>query len=321
METRASHVLIGSFALVIVAAAFLFVLWLGKLSLDREWAYYDVVFGEAVTGLSVGSAVQYNGIQVGEVRRLQLAPDDPSQVWARIRVGGDTPVRTDTTARLTFTGLTGVAIIQLGGGSSAAPPLYAERGEVSKIYAEESAIGKLMASGEDIVLNVNQLLLRVSVLLSDENVAKVAATIDHVEQLSATLAGRGERIGEALDDIAAAGAALRQALQQVEQLTARLDSIAARTDSLLAGDGQALLASARESVEAARRVAESAARLLEDNRDAFDRFSEQGLGQAGAALAELRQTLARLRQLGERLQGDPARVLTGADQPKEYDPR
>jgi hypothetical protein len=46
METRASYVLIGSFTLAILAAAFLFVLWIGKLSFDREWDYYDIVFTE-----------------------------------------------------------------------------------------------------------------------------------------------------------------------------------------------------------------------------------------------------------------------------------
>jgi phospholipid/cholesterol/gamma-HCH transport system substrate-binding protein len=140
METRASHVLIGSFALAVLVLAFLFVLWLGKLSLDREWAYYDVLFKEAVTGLTVGSAVQYSGIQVGEVRRLQLAVNDPGTVVARIRVAGDTPIKTDTTAKLTFTGLTGVAIIQLGGGSAEAPILVGEGNAVPQIVAEDSAL-------------------------------------------------------------------------------------------------------------------------------------------------------------------------------------
>ena len=321
METRASHVLIGSFALLMLVLAFLFVLWLGKLSLDREWAYYDVVFTEAVTGLTVGSAVQYSGIQVGEVRRLQLAPDDPSQVIARIRVGGDTPIKTDTTAKLTFTGLTGVAIIQLGGGSAESQHLIGENGETPQIVAEDSALAKLMSSGEDIILNVNQMLQRVSNLLSEDNINKVAATIDHVESLSASLAARGDGIGSAIDDLAAAGQSLRTALAQTEQLMTRLDSIANRTDALLAGDAQALLESARQSLESARRLADSSNDLVVGNRESIRIFSQQGLSQMGPAMAELRQTLASLRELSERLEADPTRFLLGQDQPKEYDPK
>jgi phospholipid/cholesterol/gamma-HCH transport system substrate-binding protein len=125
METRASHVLIGAFTLAIFALAFLFVLWIGKLRLAREWDYYDVLFEEAVSGLTVGGAVQYQGIQVGEVRRLSLDPTDPNKVIARVRVAGGTPVKTDTKAKLAITGLTGVSVIQLSGGTRTAPMLSA----------------------------------------------------------------------------------------------------------------------------------------------------------------------------------------------------
>ena len=321
METRANHVLIGSFALAVLVLAFLFVLWLGKLSLDREWAYYDVLFAEAVTGLTVGSAVQYNGIQVGEVRRLQLAPEDPSQVIARIRVGGDTPVKIDTTAKLTFTGLTGVAIIQLGGGSAEAPRLEAPADEVPRIIAEDSALAKLFASGEDVVLNVNQLMARASSLLSEDNVGKVSATLAHIESLSGTLAEHGDAVGQALEDLSAAGQSLRTSLAQAEQLLQRLDSIATRADGLLASDAEPILHSLQETLEATRRLADSTQQLVEHNRAAIDRFGEQGLPQLAPTLAELRETLARLSALSQRIERDASGLLLGRDQPKEYDPR
>jgi phospholipid/cholesterol/gamma-HCH transport system substrate-binding protein len=321
METRASHVLIGSFALAVLVLAFLFVLWLGKLSLDREWTYYDVLFKEAVTGLTVGSAVQYSGIQVGEVRRLQLAVNDPGTVVARIRVAGDTPVKTDTTAKLTFTGLTGVAIIQLGGGSAEAPILVGEGDAVPQIVAEDSALAKLFASGEDVVLNVNQLLARASSLLSEDNVGKVSATLAHIESLSATLAEHGDGIGRALDDLAAAGQSLRTSLAQAELLLKRLDSIAERTDGLLASDAEAIVGNLRDTLVATRRLAESTQQLVEDNREAIERFGEQGLPQLAPTLAELRETLSRLSSLSQRIERDASGLLLGRDQPKEYDPQ
>ena len=123
METRAHHVLIGLFTVIVVAAALLFGLWLAKSSSDRQFSEYQVVFNEAVSGLSQGSAVQYNGIKVGDVTQLKLDPKDPRKVLARIRVGGDTPVKQDTHAKLTMTGVTGLSIIQLSGGSPGSPAL------------------------------------------------------------------------------------------------------------------------------------------------------------------------------------------------------
>src|SRR5690349_15231345 len=170
METRASYVLIGAFTLLVFLGAFVFVLWIGKVSLDREWAYYDIVFKEAVTGLTVGGAVQYNGIQVGEVRKLSLAPDDPRQVIAHVRLNGDTPVKTDTRARLTLLGLTGVTVIQLSGGSPSAPRLLPQGAETTaRIVADESALQSLLASGQDVATSANEVLLRVGKLLSDDN--------------------------------------------------------------------------------------------------------------------------------------------------------
>jgi phospholipid/cholesterol/gamma-HCH transport system substrate-binding protein len=321
METRANHVLIGSFALATMILAALFALWLGKVQLDREWAFYDVVFEEAVLGLTVGSAVQYSGIQVGEVRNLKLAEDDPSHVIARIRVGAKTPVKTDTTARLTFTGLTGVSVIQLGGGSPGAERLIDPEGGVPQIHAEESALAKLMSSGEDIVLSVNQLLRRASQLLSDENAERIAATLRDLETLSRQFGSRGPEVGRAIEDIAAASAQLREAMQRVDPLLRRIDAIATRTDALLAGEVEQALAELRAGIESTRALAEASRRLVEDNEAAISRFSQQGLGQVPPALVELRETLEQVRQLSERLESSPAAFLLGADQPKEYDPR
>src|SRR3954468_9414682 len=123
METRAHHVIIGAFAIGVFALAMAFVLWLSKSRIDQEFALYDIIFNEAVTGLSKGGLVQYNGIKVGEVVQLTLAKDDPRKVIARIRLDADTPIKQDTRAKLGLQGVTGVAFIQLSGGAPSSPPL------------------------------------------------------------------------------------------------------------------------------------------------------------------------------------------------------
>ena len=52
METRANYVLIGAFTLAAAAFMLLFGLWAAKYTSDKDWRYYDVVFDEAVTGLT-----------------------------------------------------------------------------------------------------------------------------------------------------------------------------------------------------------------------------------------------------------------------------
>mgnify|MGYP001795473659 CR=1 FL=1 len=98
METKANHVLIGLFTLGVIAAILLVILWASKYSSEGSFHEYDIVFKEAVTGLSVGGIVQYNGIEVGHVRDLKLAPNDARQVIARVRVKANTPIQVDTQA-------------------------------------------------------------------------------------------------------------------------------------------------------------------------------------------------------------------------------
>jgi phospholipid/cholesterol/gamma-HCH transport system substrate-binding protein len=318
METRASYVLIGAFALAVMTAALLFVLWLAKSSLDREFDEYDIVFTEAVTGLSVAGAVQYNGIQIGAVRKLSLDPRDPRRVIAHVRVAAGTPVKADTRAKLTFTGLTGVAIIQLTGGTPEAPLLVPREGEPwPTIVADDSALQKLMASSEDMLTNVSETVARLSQLLSEENLARVSATLDHVEAVSGELAAGKDDLGLALRNLGEASASLKLTLAHADRLVARLDSATATVDTMLEGDGRAALAELREALASVRSLAANADAMLAANRDAVDNLGSRGLNQVGPMLSEMRATIARVNAIATRLERDPAAFVLGADRPPE----
>jgi phospholipid/cholesterol/gamma-HCH transport system substrate-binding protein len=322
METRANHVLIGSFALLVIAAGMLFALWIGKSSLDREFAEYDVIFKEAVTGLSKGGTVQYNGIQVGEVRRLSLAPNDPSQVIVHIRLGAATPVKTDTHAKLAFTGLTGVAIIQLSGGTPAAPKLEVQPGqEFPTIIADTSELARILASSGEIVTSVNDLLLRLSVLLKDDNLKRVSDSLDHIEQISGAIALKSDDAGRAVADLAEASRSLKNTLARGEALAAKLEGMSGSVQVLLDNEGKQALGNARDALAAANKLVEHVDGTLAANRAAIDNFADNGLAQIGPTLVELRATLAKLEKVADRLEQEPSSLVHGRETPRSYKPR
>ena len=117
METRAPFVVVGAFVLAAIAAVFGFVYWLHNTGGLGPRASYHIQFEGSVPGLLVGAAVLFNGIRVGEVTDLGLAPDSPRRVDATISVASTTPVRSDTKVGLEFQGLTGVPVIALEGGT------------------------------------------------------------------------------------------------------------------------------------------------------------------------------------------------------------
>jgi len=314
METRAHHVLIGAFAIGAFLLALGFVLWLSKSSVDHSWREYDIVFTEAVSGLSVGGTVQYNGIKVGEVRELRLALDDPRKVIARVRLDAAAPVRQDTRAKLALQGVTGLALIQLSGGAPSSPPLLpTPEHPVPIIPSEESALSKLLASGSDIVLSANDVLLRMSDILSEQNVARISSTLEHIEQLSTMLADERGDMGTALKQLAEATAQLKKTL-------GTLDSMANTTNAIVRDDVRATLKSTQKTLDSVDTLARSASAMVEDNRAAIGRFSNQGLRQIGPTVLELRETLRSLKQLSDKL-GASDSLLLGRDQPREYQPQ
>ncbi|MDO7723120.1 MAG: MlaD family protein, partial [Loktanella sp.] len=74
METKANFVLIGAFTLAGLIGLMGFFLWFAQVELDRQFAYYDIRFS-SVSGLSNASDVRFNGLAVGQVVDVKLAPE------------------------------------------------------------------------------------------------------------------------------------------------------------------------------------------------------------------------------------------------------
>lgn len=307
METKANYVLIGVFTVLVAVAMLLFGLWAAKYSTDRNWQIYHVVFNEPVTGLTEGGTVQYNGISVGSVESLSLAPQDPSRVVARIRVNADVPVKTDTRAKLSTSGLAGSPFILLTGGSPDAPRLTARNSEdIPVILTEASALQNMADSASRLVARLDQ-------VLSEDNIARISGTLENIEQLTGSLAQQREEIATLMANASQASAQWvgigesagrtltaveRDVVRKLPDLVARLESTLAKMDSA-AGNADAILG---------------------ENRQAIHSFSNDGLAQLGPTLSELRSLMRDLRRMSDRFDSNPARYLLGRDAPKEFEP-
>jgi phospholipid/cholesterol/gamma-HCH transport system substrate-binding protein len=162
METRAPFVVVGAFVLAAIVAVFGFVYWLHNTGGLGPRKTYHVQFDGSVPGLLVGAAVLFNGIRVGEVTDLGLAPDSPRRVNATISVASTTPVRPDTKVGLEFQGLTGVPVIALEGGT-----LLANSGEVPTLIAEPGAGQSMTQAARDALRRVDSVLAENSGPLKD----------------------------------------------------------------------------------------------------------------------------------------------------------
>ena len=162
METRAPFAVVGAFVLAAIVAVFGFVYWLHATGGLGPRTSYHVRFDGPVPGLLVGAGVLFNGIRVGEVTDLGLAPDDPRRVNATISVTTTTPVRADTKVGLEFQGLTGVPVIAMEGGV-----MLANNGEVPTLIAEPGAGQGMTQAARDALRKVDSVLTENSGALKD----------------------------------------------------------------------------------------------------------------------------------------------------------
>lgn len=309
METKANYVLIGAFTILVSIALLLFALWGANWSSERSWQEYLVVFNEPVTGLSEGSAVQYNGIAVGTVERLSLAPDDPRRVRALLRVQARAPVKSDTRAKMSMSGLTGSPFIQLTGGSPEAPRLdevYDGRAPWPVIQTEPSAL-------QNIADTANRLVARMDQLLSEENIERVSASLDNVRLLTESVAAQRDDLREIMVNARAASEQLQQTLQRTDRAIADIDrDVIQRLPALVDRLDGALV-----ELDSA---AQGANGLVNENRAAVSSFANDGLAQLGPTLGEVRSLVRDLRRISDRLDNNPTGYLLGRDAPKEFEP-
>ena len=307
METRANHVLIGLFTILVTLLGVVFALWAANYAANRDWDEYDVIFKEAVTGLGTGGTVQYNGINVGEVRKLSLDPEDPRKVIARIRLAADTPVKIDTKAKLAFIGLTGVAQIQLSGGLPESPRLLPTPDrKVPVIPTEPSALQNIAEAANDIVE-------RLRTVLSDQNIERISGTLDDVHQVTSTIAAQKEDVAGLIRNLRDATAQLNITLGKAQ---GSLDTI----DKQVVQNLPELMAKLDRTLATLESAAKNANGVIADNREAVASFSQNGLAQVGPTLAELRELMRDLRRVTSRLDRNPGGYVTGRNRPEEFDP-
>ena len=308
METKANYVLIGVFTLVVAVFGLLFALWAANWSSEKDWRNYRVIFDEPVTGLAEGSNVRYNGISVGTIDSLSLAPQDPRRVIAVVRLEADAPFKTDTTAKLSQDGLTGPPFIQLTGGSPGAPRLVASSDDVLPVIrAEPSAL-------QNIADTANRLVARMDEVLSPENVQRITDTLENIEGMTGAL-------GDQREDLRLLVVNAREASEQLKATLVTTNGAIERIDQNLVRELPGLVDKLDRTLTQLESTSKNANALIAENRAPLASFAQDGLQQVGPTLTELRTLIRDLRRVASRLDGNPAGYVLGRQQPKEFEPK
>ena len=310
METRAHHLLIGGFVVVMIGFLFAFLIWLAKVDIDREYVEYDIYFEESVAGLLKASNVQYNGIPVGKVLSISIAPDDPSKVLVHIRIDSDVPILVDSVAVLSMQGLTGVLIVQIEGGSPDSEHLLpGDEEERAVIASRVSPIQELFVGGPDLINEAIITVGRLNKLLGDENLANIAAVLENAENLSGALAAQSGNFERIFSDLQFALVDLRRAAVAAER-------VASKTSELLADDVKVAMGGLRDLLTTANSLAENLDGVVGDNRAAVTAFASGTLPEISRLVVDMRRLAIAVSQLAEKLEANPSELIFGTPRPE-----
>jgi phospholipid/cholesterol/gamma-HCH transport system substrate-binding protein len=228
METKANYAIVGLFTVLVMLLAFGFVYWMSAYGREGKMERMVVRIPGSANGLSVGSPVRFNGIQIGSVRALDFDRKQPAFSVAVAEIRSDSPVFPGTKAVLEIQGLTGAAYLELSGGDPSKEPILvtaAKEGKVAEIKAMQSGVTNIVATASEILNKTDKTLVDLQGFVTD-NRGPLTKTIANAQVFSDALKNNANGIDQFLASVSSLSGTIKG-------LSGRLDSTLASVDGLV----------------------------------------------------------------------------------------
>jgi len=293
-----NYAVVGAFVLVLGAVLIAGALWLASGgALQTQYDLYLAIEDESVAGLNLNAPVKYNGVDVGKVRGIHLDPANPERVRLIFAIERGTPIKEDTVAVLKTQGLTGIAYVELGGGTRESPPLRATPAEqYPVIRTKPSLSARLENVLTSVLAKLDSTSRNIDALLSTENRQAFSSALADIASVSRTLAARKDTIDAG---IASAARTFDNGARVTAQLGPVIERIGRSAAAVETMGNEAALASA------------SAGKTVDAVGAEVQRIGSDTLPQLQQLLGELNVLSSSLRRLTEQTERNPSSLLFG----------
>ena len=293
-----NYAVVGAFVLILSAMLIGGVIWLASGgAFQKKFDLYLAIEDESVAGLNLNAPVKYSGVNVGKVQSIELDPVNPDRVLLIFAIERGTPIKQDTVAVLKTQGLTGIAYVELSGGTKDAAPL---RATAQQQYPVIRTIPSLSTRLENVLTNVLAKLdsasSNIDAMLSKENQDAFKSALADIAVVSRSIAARKGTIDAGIvsaartfDNSAQATAQLGPAIQQINRSAHAIETMGNEVAS----------------------ASTSANKTIDSVGTDIKRFTTEALPELQRLLAELNELSASLRRLSEQTERDPASLLRG----------
>lgn len=296
MYHKIIYATVGLFVLLLGLAGIAAALWLTVGTKDKIYDLYLAYMSESVSGLNPEAPVKYRGVEVGRVASIALVPDNPELVELRLSLERGTPIRRDTVAVLKSQGLTGIAYVELTGGSRNAEPLLSKIDNPAIIPTAPSLLERLDNAITTVLEKFEVLSENFAKVLAPENQIAITKSLNNLQTIITTVASHNATINQLF---ANADITLENAAKSSNNLTHFLDS--------LRRGAEAIELAARNLAKAGNQ----ANLAVRDGHRGLTRFSQETIPEATALATELRDLVSALKRFTEQLQRNPNSLIFG----------
>lgn len=293
-----NYALVGAFVLTLGTLLVAGILWLASGGAwQKKYDVYLAVEDESVAGLNLNAPVKYNGVDVGKVQAIHLDAATPKKVNLLFAIERGTPIKEDTIAILKTQGLTGIAYVELSGGSVASPLLLAKAGaSYPVIQTSPSLYARLDNVLSRVLVKLDSTSTNLNAFLSKDNQAAFQAILANVAVVTRTLADRKDSLNAGLVDGAST-------LKNTAKASARLDDLAERL-------GRSADAIGQMGTEVAQ-TSQRAGKTIDTVGSDVKRFSTETLPEFERLLGELDNLSRALKLLTDQTRRDPSGLIFG----------
>lgn len=318
MESRVNYTAVGVFVILFTAALIAFAFWLGKYNQDeRDFRRYRLYITESVSGLAPQAAVKFHGVDVGTVERIRINPDNSEEVELTLKIRKETPIKTDSSAVLKFYGITGLAFIEIIGGSKNAPVLTADPNTtMAVIPSSPSLIKRLDESLSNVASKLSTTLDRADRLFDDRNIENVAKTLANLRTLTAKIDGYQEDIRLLLEKTAALETNATDSLATMKNAAGSIKTTSDNANALLQTKMAPILASLEETSRQSHILIQKAQTSLDRGDYDLRSIASPTTVELNAMLEQTRSLVIELENTLNSVRDNPSDLLFKSSAPK-----
>lgn len=205
METNVNYTIVGAFVIALLCAIIMTIIWLSAGFTLYQYTTYKVYMKESVSGLNIDGPVEYNGVNVGTVKSIELDPINPQLVELLLSVKSETPITQGTKATLNTRGFTGITYVALQDKGLDRKPLLPARGQqYAVINTAPSLFLRWDTALNKLTENFQQVANSITTLLNDQNQQSIRQTLLNLRKFTDTLSNNTKQINDILQNTAKA---------------------------------------------------------------------------------------------------------------------